>query len=188
MRKTVPVWTSFGTAMMWEIHLSPRFSSNIHQWIKTTRSWSDRSNLAPPRTISKTFSKRIQPLSFILKMTPICWLFLRRAYWLPISLHRLNTTILLCTTRCIQGVKKYSNRRTTLLSPTTSTVYRIDESIPKAQMGYVFPSTSSNARVMHSRNPPQHYPKQHPTDCFDTLKYIQSMMKSETRHPQNSPL
>jgi len=121
-------------------------------------------------------------------MTPICWLFLRRAYWLPISLHRLNTTILLCMTRCIQGVKKYSNRRTKLLSPTTSTFYRIDESIPKAQMGYVFPSTSSNARVTHSRNPPQHYPKQHPTDCFDTLKYIQSMMKSETWHPQNSPL
>jgi len=65
-------------------------------------------------------------------------------------------------------------------APQSDYIYRIDESIPKAQMGYVFPSTSSNARVTHSRNPPQHYPKQHPTDCFDTLKYIQSMMKNET--------
>ena len=36
-------------------------------------------------------------------------------------------------------------------APQSDCIYRIDESIPKAQMGYVFPSTSSNARVTHSR-------------------------------------
>ena len=88
----------------------------------------------------------------------------------------------------IQRQKKYSGRRAKLFSPITSTLLQNKWEYSKGADGICLPIHALEWESYVSRHPPQHYPKQHPTDCFDTLKYIQSMMKSETWHPQNSPL